>query len=66
MRLTILVTAAAIAMPAALTAASAPGMTTQAVTDVSAAKAKKKPAKKKEENLKAAPGTGPSGPATKY
>ena len=63
MRLTILVAAAAIAMPTALTAhpASAPGVTTQAVTDVSAAKKKKKPAKKKEENLKAAP----SAPSTK-
>jgi ABC-type transporter MlaC component len=63
MRLTILVAAAAIAMPAALTAhpASAHGVTTQAATDVSAAKKKKKPAKKKEENLKAAP----SAPSTK-
>ena len=62
MRLTILVAAAAIVLPAALTAhtASAPGMT-QGVTDLSAAKKKKKPAKKKEENLKAAP----SAPSTK-
>lgn len=67
MRLIILVAAGAIALPATLTAASAPG-TTPSVTEVSAAKAKKKPAKKKakEEYLKAAPGTGPSGPATKY
>jgi hypothetical protein len=67
MRLTILLAAAVIAMPAALTAASAPGAT-QGVTDLSAATVKKKPAKKKEkeEYLKAAPGAGPSGPATKY
>ena len=67
MRLTILVAAAALVLPAASTtyAAFAPGLT-QAVTDVSAAKKKKKPAKKKEEYLKAAPGAGPSGPATKY
>jgi hypothetical protein len=64
MRLTILVAAAAIAMPTALIAhpASAPGLTAaQAATDLSAAKKKKKPAKKKEENLKAAP----SAPSTK-
>ena len=44
MRLTILVAAAAIVLPAAVTAhtASAPGMT-QGVTDLSAAKKKKKP-----------------------
>jgi ABC-type transporter MlaC component len=61
MRLTILVAAAAIAMPAALTAASAPGMTGQAATDLSAAAKKKQPAKKKkEENLKAAPSASPS------
>jgi len=36
------------------------------MTDLAAAK-KKKPKKKTEENMKAAPGTGPSGPpATKY
>ena len=64
MRLTILLAAAAIAWPAALTAASAPGMTNQSVTDVSAAKKKRQPAKKKDEYLKAAPGTGPSGPKT--
>ena len=64
MRLTILLAAAVIAMPAAL-AAAAPS---HGVTELSAAKAKKKPMKKKakDEYLKAAPGTGPSGPATKY
>jgi hypothetical protein len=39
------------------------GLTTApAFTDISAAKKKKKPPKVKEEYLKAAPGTGPSGP----
>lgn len=66
MRLTIVVAVAAILTPAALTAhpASAPGYAS--VTDLSAAKKARKPAKKKEEHLKAAPGTGPSGPAPKY
>ena len=70
MRLTVILAAAAILAPAALTAhpVSAPGLSATAVaTDLAAAKKKKaKPAKKTEENLKAAPGTGPSGPATKY
>jgi hypothetical protein len=67
MRLTILLAVAVIAMPAALTAASAPGLSAaSSVADLSAAKKKKKPAAKKEEYLKAAPGAGPSGPATKY
>ena len=47
----------------ARTVAPQPGAT---VTDLSAAKKKKKPAQPKEEYLKAAPGTGPSGPQTKY
>ena len=62
MRLTILLAAAAIALPPALTAhpASAAGVT-QGVTDLSAAAKKKQPAKKKkEENLKAAPSAPPS------
>ena len=46
-----------IARPLAFGLTAAP-----AVTDVSAAKKKKKPVKAKEEYLKAAPGTGPSGP----
>ena len=69
MRLTILVAVAAILAPAVLTVhtASAPGHS-QGVTDISAAKKKKAPKakQKKDEYLKAAPGSGPSGPATKY
>ena len=65
MRLTVIIAVAAILTPAALTArpAAVPqaGIET-ASTDLSAAKKKKKPAKPKEEYLKAAPGTGPSGP----
>jgi hypothetical protein len=58
MRLTLIVAlaltpAALMAYPAGLQAAA---------TDVSAAKKQKKPKAPKEEYLKAAPGTGPSGP----
>jgi hypothetical protein len=55
---------AALLMPAAFAApASATGLSNASVADVSAAKKKKKkPAKVKDEYLKAAPGTGPSGP----
>ncbi len=62
-RPTILLIAVLLA-PAALTARpAAAGLTAPAVTDLSAAKKKKqKPAKVKEQYLKAAPGTGPSGP----
>jgi len=64
MRIT-LVLAVAVAVAPALTARPAAGSgAPSAVTDISAAK-KKQPAKKakvKEEYLKAAPGTGPSGP----
>jgi hypothetical protein len=61
MRLTILLAAAAIALPAPLLAASAPGMTAQTVTDLSAAKKKKQPAKKtKDQYLKAAPSAPPA------
>jgi len=61
-----LVLAIAMLIPAALTARPTGGLhTADVASDVSAAK-KKKPAKKqkkpKEEYLKAAPGTGPSGP----
>jgi hypothetical protein len=50
--------------PATLSAHPATGLTSApAITDLSAAKKKKKPAKVKEEYLKAAPGTVPSGPA---
>jgi hypothetical protein len=69
MRLTVILAIAAILTPAALSARSiAPpsGAIEVAATDFSAAKKKKKPAKPKEEYLKAAPGTGPSGPQTKY
>ena len=48
--------------PATLTARAASGPQAQAITDLSAAKKQKKPKKAKEEYLKAAPGTGPSGP----
>lgn len=63
MRLIALLTAAAFLMPPALTASpAASGLTATQASDLSAQK-KKKPAKKpKEEYLKAAPGTGPSGP----
>ena len=62
MRLTLIVAIAAILTPAALTArpASAPGI--HSVTEMSAAKKAKKAPKKKDEYLKTAPGTGPSGP----
>ncbi len=65
MRFTFIVAVAMLLIPAALTAraASAGINATPAVTDISAAKKKKKaPKKAKEEYLKAAPGTGPSGP----
>ena len=66
MRPIVILAIAAILTPAVLSAQSASSTSPQ-ITDVSAAKKKaKKPAPKKEENLKAAPGTGPSGPATKY
>ena len=66
MRFIVILAVAAILTPAALTARSVAPQADPAVsTDLSAAKKKKAPAKKKEEYLKAAPGTGPSGP-TKY
>jgi len=61
MRLTLIVAVALALTPAVLMAHSA-GLQA-AATDVSAAKKKpKKPKAPKEEYLKAAPGTGPSGP----
>ena len=64
MRPTIVLVIAALLTPASLAARPlASGLTAApAVTDISAAKKKKKPAKVKDEYLKAAPGTGPSGP----
>jgi hypothetical protein len=63
MRLTVILAIAAILTPAALTARPvAPQVDPAVSTDLSAAKKKKAPARKKEEYLKAAPGTGPSGP----
>ena len=63
MRCTVILAIAAILTPAALTARPAAPQADQTVSsDLSAAKKKKAPAKKKEEYLKAAPGTGPSGP----
>jgi len=60
----ITVVTAALLTPGPLIAAPlASGLTSApAATDISAAKKKKKPAKVKEEYLKAAPGSGPSGP----
>ena len=60
----ITVVIAALLTPAAFTARSlASGLAAApAVTDISAAKKKKKPANVKDEYLKAAPGDGPSGP----
>jgi len=61
----IIIVIAALLTPAALSAAPLGSELTVAAnsTDFSAAKKnKKKPAKVKEEYLKAAPGTGPSGP----
>ena len=62
MRLTLIVAVALALTPAALLAH--PAGLQAAATDVSAAKKKhhKKPKAPKEEYLKAAPGTGPSGP----
>jgi len=62
MRFSLVLAIAVLLTPAALTARPAPGLSAAPATDLSAAK-KKKPAKNvKEEYLKAAPGTGPSGP----
>ena len=72
MRLTILVAAAAILTPAALSAAPAhaPGLTAAQATDLSAAKKKKpkvrKAAAPKEEYLKAAPSAEPKRPTPQY
>jgi hypothetical protein len=66
MRLALILAAALVFTPVALKAHAAASVHAQ-VTDVSAAKKKhKKPKAPKEEYLKAAPGTGPSGPSTKY
>ena len=66
MRFTAILAIAAILTPAALAARPvAPQADRPASADLSAAKKKKAPAKQKEQYLKAAPGTGPSGP-TKY
>ncbi len=64
MRLPLILTVALLLTPAALAARpAASGFQGIQVSDVSAAKKKRMSAKKpKEEYLKAAPGTGPSGP----
>jgi len=63
MRFALILAIAMLLTPATLTARAASGLqATPAVTDVSAAKKKKAPKKAKEEYLKAAPGSGPSGP----
>src|SRR3954467_10096375 len=61
MRATIVIAIAALLTPAGLAARPLVSGLTAPVADFSAAKKKKKPAKVKEEYLKAAPGTGPSG-----
>ena len=66
MRFTLILAVAIVLTPVALTARPASGLQSHAVSDISAAKKKqKKPKKAKEEYLKAAPGTGPSGPSAK-
>ena len=64
MRLIIALVIAALLTPATLAARPlASGLTNvPTITDLSAAKKKKKPARVKDEYLKAAPGAGPSGP----
>ncbi len=63
MRFALILAIAMLLTPAPLTARAAAGLQAQALTDLSAAKKKKKAKKApKEEYLKAAPGTGPSGP----
>jgi hypothetical protein len=66
MRFTLILAVALVLTPVALTARPVSGLQSHAVSDISAAKKQKKPKKAKEEYLKAAPGTGPSGPSTKY
>ena len=63
MRLIALLTTAALMMPPALIASpAASALTATQASDLSAAKRKKPATKPKEKYLKAAPGTGPSGP----
>ena len=63
MRFSLVLAIAALLTPAALSARpAATGIYAAHATDLSAAKKKKAPKKVKEEYLKAAPGTGPSGP----
>jgi len=63
MRFTLILAVAIVLTPAAVTARPAvSGLTAAQTTDLSAARKKKAPKKVKEEYLKAAPGTGPSGP----
>jgi hypothetical protein len=61
MRPTLIIAVVLMFTPAAVMAHPAPGMHSR-VTDMSAAKKHKKVKAPKEEYLKAAPGTGPSGP----
>jgi hypothetical protein len=62
MRFIVILAVALVLAPAALTARPVPGVHPQGATDLSAAKKQKKQKAPKEEYLKAAPGTGPSGP----
>jgi Cu/Ag efflux protein CusF len=62
MRFSLVLAIAVLLTPVALTARPASGLSSAQATDLSAAKKKKAPKKVKEEYLKAAPGTGPSGP----
>ena len=69
MRLIAILTAAAFLIPASVSISpAASGTATMQATDLSAQSKKKRLSrpKPKGDNLKAAPGTGPSGPATKY
>jgi hypothetical protein len=67
MRPIAILAAAAILAPATLFAhPAASGLSAPTAIELAAAKKKKAAPKKKEEYLKAAPGAGPSGPATKY
>ena len=62
MRSSLIVAIALLLTPVGLTARAAPGLHAPMVTKFSAARKHKAPKKAKEEYLKAAPGTGPSGP----
>ena len=66
MRLIAILAAAALLIATLPVSRAASGTAATQASDLSAAKKKKLAKKPKEEYLKAAPGTGPSGPAKKY